>query len=369
MDDCRGGRHRPDRLRLVPLGRRRDRGVADDVDRVRTRHASRALRPVRRHGRATQEPRRLGAGGRATRRTAAARRRRRRRLGRRRGHARPASVDAASSGSSPDGDLAGAVRAAPVFAYPSVLRGLRVAGARGDGAGHAGRHESGDVDRGGRRRCSRARRPDSTSTTSPAASPRRSAIATGCTSPAAPVPRELTWEAATAATRRRVRRGSPSDSPSVRRQPAVVHAGRGRRVRGVPRPSARSVWPSSTADVARRRCAAARRSPPPTPSWPTLLPMRSPASPGRTSRRRGSLAEHTWLARQTRGVDLVHHGGGTRPSIGPPADRADHPRPAVPRAPAVLLAAPSCATCGADAAVGHAVRRWWRRPASTCAAP
>lgn len=34
-------------------------------------------------------------------------------------------------------------------------------------------------------------------------------------------------------------------------------------------------------------------------------------------RPRRVLAEHTWLRRQTRGADLVHHGGGTAPLVGP----------------------------------------------------
>ena len=33
-------------------------------------------------------------------------------------------------------------------------------------------------------------------------------------------------------------------------------------------------------------------------------------------RRRRVVAEHTWLRRQTRHADLVHHGGGTTPAVG-----------------------------------------------------
>jgi alpha-1,3-rhamnosyl/mannosyltransferase len=35
------------------------------------------------------------------------------------------------------------------------------------------------------------------------------------------------------------------------------------------------------------------------------------------SRARRIAAEHSWLARRTRGADLVHHGGGTAPLVGP----------------------------------------------------
>ncbi len=42
-------------------------------------------------------------------------------------------------------------------------------------------------------------------------------------------------------------------------------------------------------------------------------------SPGGRGRRRPAriVAEHTWLARRTRGFDVVHHGGGTAPLVGP----------------------------------------------------
>ena len=52
------------------------------------------------------------------------------------------------------------------------------------------------------------------------------------------------------------------------------------------------------------------------PDLAALFPMRSP---GRLGGRRSAriVAEHTWLARRTSGFDLVHHGGGTTPLIGP----------------------------------------------------
>ena len=56
------------------------------------------------------------------------------------------------------GDLPALYAAATVFAYPSESRGLRPARARGDGPGHAGRHQRRHVDRGGRRGRRRARR-------------------------------------------------------------------------------------------------------------------------------------------------------------------------------------------------------------------
>jgi alpha-1,3-rhamnosyl/mannosyltransferase len=51
------------------------------------------------------------------------------------------------------------------------------------------------------------------------------------------------------------------------------------------------------------------------PELAPLFPMRTAAITG-TSRPRRVLAEHTWLRRRTRHADLVHHGGGTTPSVG-----------------------------------------------------
>ena len=58
----------------------------------------------------------------------------------------------------PDEDLAPLYAAARVFALPERTGRVRVAGARGHGAGHAGRHESWHLDRGGGGRRRRARR-------------------------------------------------------------------------------------------------------------------------------------------------------------------------------------------------------------------
>ena len=81
------------------------------------------------------------------------------------------------------------------------------------------------------------------------------------------------------------------------------------------------------------------------PDLATLFPMRSPRRLG--GRRPGRIvAEHTWLARQTSAVrrrpPRRWHGAADRT----PADPADRARPAVPRAPAVLLTVRGCATCG-----------------------
>jgi alpha-1,3-rhamnosyl/mannosyltransferase len=51
------------------------------------------------------------------------------------------------------------------------------------------------------------------------------------------------------------------------------------------------------------------------PELVPLFPMRAAAITG-TSRPRRVLAEHTWLRRHTRDADIVHHGGGTTPSVG-----------------------------------------------------
>ncbi|HEX4980846.1 MAG TPA: glycosyltransferase family 1 protein [Ilumatobacteraceae bacterium] len=52
------------------------------------------------------------------------------------------------------------------------------------------------------------------------------------------------------------------------------------------------------------------------PDLAARFPVRSPSSlVGRRPAR--IVAEHTWLARRTAGFDIVHHGGGTSPLIGP----------------------------------------------------
>jgi alpha-1,3-rhamnosyl/mannosyltransferase len=51
------------------------------------------------------------------------------------------------------------------------------------------------------------------------------------------------------------------------------------------------------------------------PELASLYPIRAAAITG-TSRPRRVLAEHTWLRRRTSDADLVHHGGGTTPTVG-----------------------------------------------------
>ena len=169
-----------------------------------------------------------------------------------------ASVDARFLGFVADGELAGLYAARLGVRLPECLGGVRVARCRGDGAGHAGRHESGDVDCRGRRRGRGARRP------------------TRCR-------RHRPWSHGGARRSRPVARRRPRPSgradvgggrprprvPSTprfgdecrhRRQPVVVQAGRGRWIGGVPRsPACRS----RPARQRRRgsRCAARRRSP------------------------------------------------------------------------------------------------------------
>jgi hypothetical protein len=51
------------------------------------------------------------------------------------------------------------------------------------------------------------------------------------------------------------------------------------------------------------------------PELAALYPM-VPATISGTSRPRRVLTEHTWLRRRTREADVVHHGGGTTPTVG-----------------------------------------------------
>ncbi|MFK7917233.1 MAG: glycosyltransferase family 4 protein [Ilumatobacter sp.] len=51
------------------------------------------------------------------------------------------------------------------------------------------------------------------------------------------------------------------------------------------------------------------------PELARMYPMVTAGITGRDRKRR-VLTEHTWLARRTRGADVVHHGGGTTPSVG-----------------------------------------------------
>ena len=176
---------------------------------------------------------------------------------------------------------------------------------------------------------------------------------------------ELTWEAAAAATRAGVRRG-PSVTDRGRREPVVVHTRRGRWFRGVPRPPARRSWRArqrrrphvvldegvrgrpSRADRPIRGPNAGR------PGWASLGP----------DRRRAHVvgaADKGFRHRPPR----RRHGAARR--VAPdPADRA---RPAVPRAPAILLAAAVALPAGDDAAVRRAARPSSPRRASSCVAP
>ena len=166
----------------------------------------RAVRPVRRHDRAAQEPAPPGGGGRRARRPAAARRRRRRRMGRRR--RAELGGDVRFLGFVPAERPAGAVRRQPtVFAYPSEREGFGLPVAEAMAQGTPGRHQ-----RAARRpRRSPAARPcsstRSTSTPSPPAStsarPGRAELAAAGRARAA----ELTWEATRRATARRLPRG------------------------------------------------------------------------------------------------------------------------------------------------------------------
>ncbi len=51
------------------------------------------------------------------------------------------------------------------------------------------------------------------------------------------------------------------------------------------------------------------------PELAPLYPMDAAAITG-TSRPRRVVAEHTWLRRRTKSADIVHHGGGTTPTVG-----------------------------------------------------
>ena len=106
--------------------------------------------------------------------------RRRRRLGWRRRRRRSASVDARFLGFVGERRPGRALRGGLGVRLPERVGGVRAAGRRGDGAGHAGRHEP--RDRRPRRSPAgpRSSSTRSTSTTSHAVSRPRSATATGC---------------------------------------------------------------------------------------------------------------------------------------------------------------------------------------------
>ncbi len=98
-------------------------------------------------------------------------------------------------------------------------------------------------------------------------------------------------------------------------------------------PSSTSCVSSSASRHSRRRscrrCTACRRSSMPTPNWRRCTRWNRRRSRERVDTRR-VVAEHTWLRRRTRDADIVHHGGGTTPSVGRRPDRAHDPRPSVP---------------------------------------
>ena len=118
-----------------------------------------------------------------------------------------------------------------------------------------------------------------------------------------------------------------------RRQPAVVPARPGRRLRGVPGPAAHR--------AARRRPghrAAARAVPPGLRRRPSAtLAAGHDCVVGRVGRPAAAAASspnRRGCPASSRGVDVVHHGGGTVPPRLARPDRADDPRPAVPPLPA-----------------------------------
>ena len=84
-----------------------------------------------------------------------------------------------------------------------------------------------------------------------------------------------------------------------------------------------------------------------------------PQPPRRSPRQRGCPA-------RTAGADVVHHGGGTVPAALAPADRADRPRPAVPRVPEYFSPVKLRYLRVDRAALGRAGPTSSRCPASTC---
>ncbi len=153
---------------------------------------------------------------------------------------------------------------------------------------------------------------------------------------------EMTWEAATAATRRGVRRG-----PSMRLDVAVnlLWCTPGE-VGGSEEYLVRQLTGLGEldSDVAPTLCCTTAFADA-HPELATRFPMRSP---GRLGGRRSAriVAEHTWLARQIVGVrrrpPRWWHDAADRT----PADPADRARPAVPRATRSTSRGPGCTTCG-----------------------
>ncbi len=316
--DCRGAGIDADRLRVVPLGVEATPASPADVDRVRAAHRLPArfalfvgtIEPRKNlanlgHGDRTRRPATCplvvagadgwgdGDAGRAT---------------------------SASSGSCPPPTSAALYAAADVFCYPEHARGLRAAGAGGDGPGHTGGHQPRHLDRGGRRRTPRCSSTRSTPTTSPPGSRLRS---TGADELADARPR-AGRVADVGAHRRADRRGLPGSGAPVTVDVAVnllwcVPGRVGgseeylvRQLLGLARHAA--------ADGAACRRRGTRWSTPPTGSPPPIpTSLRPPTcatrrfdgvQPGRD----GSPPRRPGCVHGTGAAPLRHHGGGTAPT-------------------------------------------------------
>ena len=96
----------------------------------------------------------------------------------------------------PRSDLPGAVRGGDGLRLSQRVGGIRPAGAGGDEPGCARRDEHRHLDRGGRRRRRRPRRPVRCRLDRCRSRPRPSVAPTSCRRPAAPEPPTMTWDAA-----------------------------------------------------------------------------------------------------------------------------------------------------------------------------
>ena len=374
MDDVSLRRHRrrSAAARAARRRRRRRRRPTRSPACARALRPARAVPAVRRHRRAAQEPARPGRGRRDARRAAAAGRRRRRGMGRHR-HRRVAAATCASSGFVPSDDLSALYAGADVFCYPSEREGygLPVLEAMAQGApvvtsaGTATEETAGsaavlvDPSDPGRHR-PRHRRGDRVA-------------APSCRRRASPAPHKRSWSQTAALTADAYRELAPmSRRPAdVARQPAVVRAGRGRRVRAVPgAPAARAARRAARQPVRRRadalRDAAFATAHP--PSWPAVPVRRRARSTARDACRR-VVDENTWLRAQTAGARPASTTAAAPRRGGPPSVRADDPRPAVPHVPAVLQPRSKRALPRRGRArLGRGARRSSPCPASTCAA-